>query len=262
MSKRYIRLLKVSVMVFLLAVLTVIIGCRAKMEREELLLDSEDAVPVLYPLVVAAYASIEQGSEAEYATPTPTSAPTPMPTPTPTPVPISTHTPALTPTPEHTSAATEESTTVAPVSSSYGGDYILSTVSDDQIGEERIGKTYVAHNVRLTAYCPCEICCGYWAVIRPVDEYGNKIVYTSTGALAVQGGTVAVNPKFIPHGSYVYVQDPYTGEWQEYRATDTSGTMNHVDIYFNDHTAALHSGYGGYGTVYWSAGPLDMDMLI
>ena len=149
----------------------------------------------------------------------------------------------------------------APASGGYGDNYIPAAVNDGQHGETRTAKINFAHHVRLTAYCPCEICCGYWALIRPVDEYGNKIVYTSTGALAVQGGTVAVNPKWIPHGSYVYVQDPYTEEWREYRATDTSGTMNHVDIYFNDHTAALHSGYGGYGTVYWSAEPIDLKTL-
>ena len=161
-------------------------------------------------------------------------------------------------------AATEEEAEKnddMPVSGGYGGNYIPATVSDGQDGGNRTVKINGAHNVRLTAYCPCEICCGYWALIRPVDEYGNKIVYTSTGALAVQGGTVAVNPKFIPHGSYVYIQDPFTEEWREYRATDTSGLMSHVDIYFNDHTAALHSGYGGYGTVYWSAEPLDTGAL-
>ena len=145
--------------------------------------------------------------------------------------------------PEQTPAVTtEDGRAAAPVNGGYGGNYIPATVSDGQGGGNRTERINVAYNVRLTAYCPFEICCGYWAVIRPLDEYGNKIVYTSTGALAVQGGTVAVNPKFIPHGSYVYVQDPYTEEWREYRATDTSGTMNHVDIYFNDHTAALHSG--------------------
>ena len=257
MSKRYIRLIKVSVMLFLLAVLTVIIGVRAELEKEELRVESEDTAPEIYPLVLEAYASIEE-REAEYAAPTPTSTPVPISSHTP----ISTSAPTSTPMPEQTPVVTtEDGRATAPVNGGFGGNYIPATVSDGQDGGNRTAKISVAHNVRLTAYCPCEICCGYWAVIRPVDEYGNKIVYTSTGALAVQGGTVAVNPQFIPHGSYVYVQDPYTEEWREYRATDTSGTMNHVDIFFNDHTAALHSGYGGYGTVYWSAEPLDMETL-
>ena len=156
---------------------------------------------------------------------------------------------------------TKESLSTAPATDSYGENYILPASSDGQNEESNIVKINIARNVRLTAYCPCEICCGYWALIRPVDGYGNKIVYTSTGALAVPGETVAVNPKFIPHGSYVYVQDPYTEEWREYRATDTSGQMNHVDIYYYDHTAALRSGYGGYGTVYWASEPLPLEAL-
>lgn len=119
----------------------------------------------------------------------------------------------------------------------------------------------VAHDVRLTAYCSCEICCGYWATVRPLDENGNQIVYTSTGARCVQGETVAVDPEFIPHGSYVYVRDPHTGTWREYRATDTSPAANHVDVYFSDHAAALRSGYGGWGTVYWTAEPVDPGAL-
>lgn len=119
----------------------------------------------------------------------------------------------------------------------------------------------IANDVRLTAYCSCEVCCGYWATVRPVDELGNQIVYTATGERAVQGVTVAVDPAFIPHGSYVYVQDPNTGEWREFRATDTSPVTGHVDVYFADHAEALWSGYGGYGTVYWAAEPVDLWVL-
>lgn len=119
----------------------------------------------------------------------------------------------------------------------------------------------VAHDVRLTAYCSCEICCGYWATVRPVDEYGVQIVYTATMERAEQGVTVAVDPAFIPHGSYVYVRDPHTGAWREFRATDTSPETNHVDVYFSDHAAALGSGYGGFGTVYWTSEPVDMETL-
>lgn len=232
-GQRYIRLLMVITIVILLSVLEVIIWDRAEMAENALPVESGDAASEVYPLVLQAYASIE-GSGAEYAAPTPT--------------------PAV-------EDVAEESQSAAPTNDSYGGNYILPASSDGQNEESNIAKINIARNVRLTAYCPCEICCGYWALIRPVDGYGNKIVYTSTGALAVPGETVAVNPKFIPHGSYVYVQDPYTEEWREYRATDTSGQMNHVDIYFNDHTAALRSGYGGYGTVYWSAEPLGPEAL-
>ena len=242
MPKRYIRRLMIIVTVFLLAVLMTIIGDRAELGKRELRVESEDTAPEIYPLAVRAYAV--EGNETEYTTPTPTSTPKPTSTPRPTP----------TPTPEQTPAVVEEeaeSDAAAP----------LNDGSDGQSAGNITAKVNVAYSVCLTAYCPCEICCGEWAAIRPVDEYGNKIVYTSTGALAVQGETVAVNPQFIPHGSYVYVQDPNGGGWQEFRATDSSGQMNHIDVYFNDHTAALRSGYSGYKTVYWSAEPIDLEAL-
>lgn len=121
---------------------------------------------------------------------------------------------------------------------------------------------HVAYDVRLTAYCGCEICCGSYALNRPIDEYGNPIVYTATGAVARQGVTVAVDPSFIPHGSYVYIQDPWSGVWNEYIATDTSPVTWHVDIYYDNHTGALNSGYGGWGTVYWSHEPIDTGTLV
>lgn len=141
---------------------------------------------------------------------------------------------------------------------------LLSAVPEATAGldtEKEPAALNVAHDVRLTAYCSCEICCGYWATVRPLDENGNQIVYTSTGARCVQGETVAVDPEFIPHGSYVYVRDPHTETWREYRATDTSPAANHVDVYFSDHAAALRSGYGGWGTVYWAAEPVDPGAL-
>lgn len=162
--------------------------------------------------------------------------------------------PAQTPVP-----AVEEIQAAAVVDDGDGAEYIFTAAATAP--EEAAPEIHVAHAMRLTAYCSCEICCGYWATVRPADEHGNRIVYTSTGARAIQGETVAVDPEFIPHGSYVYVQDPLTGAWREYRATDTSPETAHVDIYFDDHTAAQQSGYGGYGTIYWTSEPVDMETL-
>lgn len=39
-----------------------------------------------------------------------------------------------------------------------------------------------------TAYCPCEICCGKWALNRP-----DGIVYTASGAIAEEGVTIATD---------------------------------------------------------------------
>ena len=85
---------------------------------------------------------------------------------------------------------------------------------------------------KLTAYCPCAKCCGKWA---------NGI--TSTGTLAAEGRTIAVDPLVIPYGSTVtvYFAD---GASHSYTAEDCGGGIkgNRLDIYFDDHHAALQFG--------------------
>ncbi len=91
----------------------------------------------------------------------------------------------------------------------------------------------------ITAYCPCEICCGAYALTRPRDENGEPIVYTASGARAEAGVTIAVDPSVIPHGTSVWFEGPEGV--QEYKAQDTGGAVNgnHIDLYFNSHMEAL-----------------------
>ena len=85
---------------------------------------------------------------------------------------------------------------------------------------------------KLTAYCPCAKCCGKWA---------NGI--TATGATATEGRTIAVDPRVIPYGSTVtlYYED---GTVHTYTAEDCGGGIkgNRLDIYLDDHQAALQFG--------------------
>ena len=87
----------------------------------------------------------------------------------------------------------------------------------------------------LTAYCSCEKCCGQWATNRPTDQSGNPIVYTSTGAIAKAGTTIAVDPRVIPYGSEIQI-DGHT-----YIAQDCGGAIkgNRIDVYHDSHQAAL-----------------------
>ena len=84
---------------------------------------------------------------------------------------------------------------------------------------------------RLTAYCPCMKCCGKTDGI------------TATGTLAAEGRTIAVDPCVIPYGSSVtiYFAD---GTSHTYTAEDCGGAIkgNRLDIYFDDHQAALQFG--------------------
>lgn len=91
---------------------------------------------------------------------------------------------------------------------------------------------------KITAYCPCEKCCGYWATVRPTDENGEPIVYTASGKIAVQGVSVAADTSILPFGTVLVIGG------HEYTVQDRGGMVkgNHVDIYFDSHEAAKEWG--------------------
>lgn len=79
----------------------------------------------------------------------------------------------------------------------------------------------------VTAYCPCEKCCGVFA---------NG--YTATGAKATQGVTIAADPDVLPMGTEIEL-DGHT-----YTVQDTGGSIagNRLDLYFDSHEDALQWG--------------------
>lgn len=94
----------------------------------------------------------------------------------------------------------------------------------------------------LTAYCSCAQCCGSYAYNRPIDENGNQIVYTATGARAIAGYTIAVDPRVIPYGTEVLINGHI------YCAQDCGGAIkgNRIDVYFDSHSAACCFAVGYY----------------
>lgn len=91
---------------------------------------------------------------------------------------------------------------------------------------------------RLTAYCPCEKCCGIWAKNRPTDIDGKPIVKTASGQIAKQGYTIAADKMQLPFGTKVYING------HEYEVQDVGGAIkeNSIDIYFESHQEALEFG--------------------
>lgn len=79
---------------------------------------------------------------------------------------------------------------------------------------------------KITHYCACMKCCGKTDGI------------TATGTKATANRTIAVDPKVIPLGSKVIIDD------QEYIAEDVGGAIktNRIDIFVNDHQEALNLG--------------------
>lgn len=78
----------------------------------------------------------------------------------------------------------------------------------------------------LTAYCSCSKCSGPW---------GRN---TSTGKTAKAGRTIAVDPRVIPYGSTILIDD------HAYIAEDCGGAIkgNSIDIFFDSHGDALEFG--------------------
>lgn len=108
----------------------------------------------------------------------------------------------------------------------------------EEVDEEPGGLVSLGYFV-LTAYCSCPECCGEYAYSRPLDDYGNPIVYTASGAVASAGTTIAVDPSVIPYGTSVII-DGHT-----YIAQDTGGAIvgNRIDVYFDNHEDAWNFGY-------------------
>lgn len=97
---------------------------------------------------------------------------------------------------------------------------------------------YIEKEMIITAYCPCEKCCGVYALNRPKDENGNDIVYTASGNIAKSGKTIAVDPRYIPYGTEIVI------DGKTYIAEDCGGAIkgDRLDIYFSSHSEALSFG--------------------
>lgn len=88
--------------------------------------------------------------------------------------------------------------------------------------------------VEATAYCPCEKCCGRWALNRP-----GGIVYTASGAVAQEGETIAADWSVFPVGTVVFIEGYGTRTVQD-KGAAVKG--NAIDVYFESHEEALAFG--------------------
>lgn len=82
-------------------------------------------------------------------------------------------------------------------------------------------------DVKVTAYCPCHICCGKSDGI------------TSSGKPAQARRTIATDPTVIPLGTRIYLDGIGT-----FVAEDTGSAIkgNKIDVFMNDHQQALEFG--------------------
>lgn len=108
----------------------------------------------------------------------------------------------------------------------------------EQALEKEEQKLVSLGDFRLTAYCSCKKCCGYWATVRPADENGKEIVYGSSGEVLTAGVSVAVDTSVIPYGSELLING------MKYIAHDTGSGINGncIDVYHDDHQKAVEFG--------------------
>ena len=110
--------------------------------------------------------------------------------------------------------------------------------------QDTVYKIYLGEFV-LTAYCPCEKCCGEYGVNRQIDENGDLIVYGAYGQRLEAGVSIATDPYVIGFNQEVYINGVV------YKAHDTGGNIkgNQIDIYMADHDEAVEFGVQ-YADVY------------
>ena len=95
--------------------------------------------------------------------------------------------------------------------------------------------TYIGEFV-VTAYCPCEICCGKWS------DPDNPL--TASGAPAIEGVTVGADWDTLPPGTVIYIE----GVGQRTVQDKPAGWIvekygGHIlDLYFAEHQDALEFG--------------------
>lgn len=114
----------------------------------------------------------------------------------------------------------------------------IETETDKEVDTNQVIKPVSLGNFKLTAYCSCSLCCGKWALNRPIDNNGNEIVYGSIGERLKEGYSIAVDPTVIPYRTEVIING------KVYKAQDCGGAIkgNRIDVYFDDHQAALNYG--------------------
>ena len=109
----------------------------------------------------------------------------------------------------------------------------IETETDKEVDANQAVEPVSLGNFKLTAYCSCSLCCGKWAYNRP-----NGVVYGAIGEELKEGYSIAVDPTVIPYRTEVIING------HTYKAQDCGGAIkgNRIDVYFNDHQAALNFG--------------------
>ena len=79
-----------------------------------------------------------------------------------------------------------------------------------------------------------------WYSPKELGKEKPEQLHTSTGKIPKEGRTIAVDPKVIPYGSIVYIQD-----YGLFVAEDCGGAIkqNRIDVFTTNHSKAIQMGH-------------------
>lgn len=138
---------------------------------------------------------------------------------------------------DSTTAGTNAEEGSSSAASSSKGTSVGSAPESDSSGNNSADSSASSHTplgtFKLTAYCPCYECSKGWGRM------------TSSGNTAQIHHTIATDPSVIPEGTKVIING------ETYVAEDTGSGVsgNHIDIFYESHSAALDFGIR-YAEVY------------
>lgn len=91
---------------------------------------------------------------------------------------------------------------------------------------------------KVTAYCGCVKCCGIWSAQHPERVGTGYQQKTASGTVPKAEHTVAADTSVLPFGTEIVI------EGRIYTVEDTGSAVNgkHIDLYMDDHQAALEWG--------------------
>lgn len=91
-----------------------------------------------------------------------------------------------------------------------------------------INRKPIVKLIKVTAYCPCEICCGKWADGQ-----------TASGYWIQPGDRFVAAPKHIPFGTKMIIPGYNNDKPVEVKDRGGAITVSRLDVYFDDHQEAL-----------------------
>lgn len=106
------------------------------------------------------------------------------------------------------------------------------SVTDEASTEaESAREGYIIITMRVTAYCPCEVCCGDWS-----DGY------TASGHKIMQGDRFIAADKRYPFGTEIIIPGYNNNEYVKVLDRGRVIVGDRLDVFFNTHDEALRWG--------------------